>query len=128
MTVNRELFEKVKAHILEEPRRFYMGDYVTTPDAISPWEAPACGTVACIAGWAYLLSVKRPSKDANAIAEDRAVKLLGITLAESHCLFYAGSWPDEYSHRYIDAENALDYTGMAQAAADRIDHFLATGE
>jgi len=67
MKLNIELFEKVKAHILEEPRRLSQITWVTTreqqpvrfAEIVSSDQEPPCGTVACVAGWTSLLSEKK---------------------------------------------------------------------
>lgn len=64
MPINVELLQRVKAHILEEPRRIGMGHWlqragygvVLKDDYESPLPSalhPPCGTVACIGGWAH---------------------------------------------------------------------------
>ena len=60
MTINYSLLERVKKHILEDPRQFHMRYFGTEAKNVGPaeddegeyslaWEAPDCGTVACIA-------------------------------------------------------------------------------
>ena len=78
--MNTRLLRKIQKHILAEPKRFDMTDWVMRGKPGSLLEAgeqeievPKCGTVACIGGWACLLSGKtrlRHPKSfiANAIA------------------------------------------------------------
>jgi len=78
MRLNYKLFEKVKVHILEEPRRLRQACWVEHKSSESSWgydnynaiisegaKEPPCGTVACVAGWTALL-VKGPSFQGNA--------------------------------------------------------------
>lgn len=52
--LNIELLERVKQHILEEPKRLDMELWRDTADKSDP-DAPACRTYACIGGWTELL-------------------------------------------------------------------------
>lgn len=144
--INVELLERVKAHILEEPRRFDMSTFVARASdpslLLAPDMRPACGTVACIAGWAVFLSSGLPKKiteDLYESIESHAAGLLGLGLeagdlddeeddpdgeSEVSRLFYVPNWPAEFRRRYRHTEN--DPTARARVAADRIDHFLKT--
>lgn len=133
--INTELLEKVKAHILEEPRRYNQRTFGGTSD-----EAP-CGTAACIAGWAAHLSGEidlKTLRRGGSTIEGIAQAALGLTYTEAHILFagdptpcFCGrptckdAWPQPYAERYAKAETAED---RARAAADYIDHIIATGK
>lgn len=59
-TTAYELMADIRAYILEEPKRIFMGDWIikgkqNIEDTFDT-EAPACGTVGCIAGNAVLLT------------------------------------------------------------------------
>jgi hypothetical protein len=135
--MNVELLQRVKQHILEEPRRLDMDDWAHTSN-----EAP-CGTQACIAGWACVLTGKAtlnprgyytfgdPLSDSYVSPSRVGGQALGLTPDEADRLFYAYGaeeeedygWPNEYRLRY---ERATDAKEKAIATADRIDRFIAT--
>jgi hypothetical protein len=74
--MNVKLLRKIQKHILEEPRRLDM-DVVLVKD-IDPasWrDAPPCGTVGCIAGWACALSGKRLGSLDKAQSNNRRMPL-----------------------------------------------------
>lgn len=61
-----ELLNRVKDIILEEPRRLNMDDWIIAfqhtgwhDSGVNFEHAPACGTIACVAGWVHVLL--RPS-------------------------------------------------------------------
>lgn len=94
--LNVKLLNKVLRHIKAEPRRFNMGTFGKIVEG-EP-NAPACGTQACIGGWAYLLSLKNatPKRWWNIIykvnhehidIQSRAQKVLGLTTIEATSLF-----------------------------------------
>lgn len=124
--MNKPLLRKVKAAILAEPKKFKM-DAWFEPDKESP-----CGTSACIAGHAIAIANKAKTiNEAQEIASEgeyscgkQARDLLKIGFESSEALFYEDQWPKQFriSHRYSSREE------LAKAAADRIDHFMATGE
>lgn len=114
--MNVELLRRIKVHILEEPKRLYMGfwrisnrDFFKDPDRM-----PECGTVACIGGWAEVLS---GNFDNNPEAT------LDITQEQASRLFYESHWPAQFR----DWDNRGDGSEKtAHRAADRIEHFIAT--
>jgi hypothetical protein len=128
--MNVKLLRKVKKHILEEPKRFIMGDWVVRKEApghqvcdddgnYRPFAK--CGTAACIAGWTMLLSKVDPSTvDSYSAA---ASELLGIGNTFHNPLFYTDDWPLEYEAAY---KNAKTPAGRARVAARRIEHFIKT--
>jgi len=66
--LNLELFKKVKAHILAEPKRLRQKTWVCTEgDDLFPIHVkrkrykPPCGTAACFGGWTVLLGKKTPT-------------------------------------------------------------------
>lgn len=128
--MNTRLLRRIQKHILAEPKRFIMGDVVVhnapgemyREDGI---ERPfaSCGTMACIAGWALLLS-KNSSRDL-----DDAARLLGLPqpadrwLCVGDNLFYEGNWPIKYS---VAWDKARTPRARARVAARRIDHLIKT--
>lgn len=130
------LLRKVAKHILAEPKRFAMswwygegtpGQPLTqgffTERHISKLIVPECGTVACIAGWAVLLTDGNNGYQSGADIHRRAIELLGD--AAEDALFGTLTWPTRFAERYHHAKTRR---GKATAAVDRIEHFIKTGE
>jgi len=133
--MNVKLLRKIQKHILAEPRRLNM----------SHWAAPShdapCGTMACIAGWAVILTKRRGAEKFRRVAERLgiglfpdpkritlnpstvAAKALRLDLDQKEKLFHTYGWPWNFREKYLNAENPRI---RARAASDRIDHFIAT--
>lgn len=58
MAVNKKLLRKVRALIVAEPRRLYMGSWGQRYTAPSS-RIPPCKTTACLAGWTILASTPK---------------------------------------------------------------------
>ena len=126
--LNRALLAKVLHHIEEEPLRFDMGTWAE-PSTQAP-----CGTQACLAGWAYILSRprqktameiakrladRRYSDAFNSLIFKKAQKALGLTTDEARALFLTGCgievpqvWKQQgrrstYSSRIVESSSAL---------------------
>lgn len=102
-----------------------------------------CGTTACIAGWAVALATDKEIGKAEVnynYGIDSNIKyispaLLGIEVELDEDgdqidgmveeLFYTSNWPLEFQEAYEVAKANYDYPGMAKAASDRIDAFIA---
>ena len=86
--LNVKLLNRIKRHLIAEPKRY---DQATWAREVSGKGAPACGTRACIAGWAVLLSVPKPEWSqwigADSEIADKAQDLLGLTNDERGVLF-----------------------------------------
>lgn len=145
--MNKELLLRVKAHILEEPRRLNMSNWIDsgepgTPIAfdfeddanwqdlhvLTPEEAPPCGTVACIAGWSCILGMDAPAKEIakNHRVEGSARQLLDISPLQKEELFYPYNWPNPADYEeYRTCGNAQQ---RAQVVARVIDAFIAKYE
>lgn len=129
MPLNVELLLKIKAHILEEPKRLAMQDWLVT--GLKPGSeyhgdiedtVPDCGTVGCIAGWAVMLVDNTNHENLTS----RAIQLLGITkhpLYEQ--LFYTDQWRQEIKIEYMLAVEDEDHPAIAVATAKQIDWFIA---
>lgn len=137
MPLNVELLQKVKAHILAEPRRLDMSIGASkASQVVEKAGFPPCGTVACIAGWSAIFCGAITQEKLNEQAEygmgeiswgtleAEAVKALGLT-GQSNRLFYWKYWPEEFKKRYAVA---VTREQVAKVTADRIDHLIATGE
>jgi hypothetical protein len=125
--MNVKLLRKVKKHILEEPKRLFMRTYVFKKSYEGEKlrtcmgkkrDFARCGTAACIAGWAVLLSKKGDT--VNLVTGREALELPDIETALR--LFEPSSWPDKF-------QDGLDDDGTiktARVAAARIEHFIKT--
>lgn len=125
-----EALNKIKAHIIEEPRRIWMSEYykmnVATSisicqgyengsllrsskcGSISSDLVPPCNTVGCIAGWSSLLKLGL----IDLLTED-----------EKNILYYVHNWPSTFCDQYLNAKTPLE---RATVTCARIDHFIAT--
>lgn len=121
--MNLELLEQVKAAILAEPHLFNMDDFICRG---------SCGTEACIAGWAVKLSDPATFQYAeglsgtqytNDLVLNAARSALQLRWDEAARLFWLISWPPSFRSHDHEARSPQDH---AQAAANRIDHFIAT--
>lgn len=127
--MNTELLEKVKAHILAEPCRLAMHLWreIGKPGTMLhgfpisedlPREMPACGTVACIAGWTLELA----NSDAYGYGlPEAAAGLLEIERIEAASLFHVSNWPLFYRIRWLLSRTLR---GRAKITAQRIDAFI----
>lgn len=134
--MNVERLERIKQHVLEEPRRANMYDWAR----VSP-ETP-CGTAGCIAGWDELMDLKHPQRsklmqlardyqDGDAsfwelgeYVRPRAARRLGLDDEQADRLFDPEEWPEAlkeslFAHRPGTAAHA-------KIIAERIDLFIAT--
>lgn len=122
--MNKELLLKIKEQILKEPTRFYMGDWNYN-----------CGTAHCIGGWASVLSGRTPlsaieSFRGGTSEQQIAAELLRLDYTTASALFHVSSWPPTFKNAYYVIEDKDDRTNrnqaLAEVAAQRIDHFIAT--
>lgn len=126
MPVNKEHLLKIKQHILEDPERLYMADWILNEEPGTlvsdsyvsslnrfDQEVPVCGTVACIAGWSAVL---RGLKDSEVYQTDEQ-RFLGVT----NDLFFPDQWPLRFYKRYQDSTDAKE---KALVVADVIDHVI----
>lgn len=79
-----------------------------------------CGTAACIAGWANILSGHNPATDSDA-----AAVFIGIENEYKWSLFQVCDWPEQFRLKYYSAKLPRE---RAKIAAARIDHLIETGE
>ena len=140
----RELWEKVKEQILADPQRFNMLKVLYKSEE-------GCGTVGCIAGWAWLINEGKGVSDElpkikGAVIMARSAPLLGLdgtaqfTLEterqdEAGRMFFSCHWPKRF-HEALDNVVISPETPTrkairrrkAEIAVDRINHWLETGE
>lgn len=131
--MNTDLLLKVKAAILDEPKRLNIWEWQ------GRWlqgdEAPACGTVGCIAGWLDILSKTNGSTDIEAIkgcplnevdAEEAGEIALGVARGYALGLFIPSRWPHDL---YLDLKPTIPGTPEhASVVAAVIDRFIADPE
>ena len=126
--MNTKLLRDVARHISEEPRRLDM-ERITKRGKEIKGEAPPCGTAACIAGWALLLTHDKeitgyengfPVVNGRCLDVVDAASLIGD---EDHRLFFLSSWPKKFREPYAAAETPQQ---RAEIAVARIEHFIKT--
>ena len=123
--MNIELLQRVRDHILEDPRRLNMHEWIinVSKKHANTWNHryPPCGTIACIAGWTILLAYPEKKQEYISNPEQVAANILQIDDRQARELFYIGQWPVDYQKRYLGECTLKE---MAQAAAGRIDLFI----
>jgi hypothetical protein len=123
--LNVKLLNRVKKHLLEEPKRYYQGwwaNKATKEDGFEGAAPPACGTQGCIAGWAVFLTEPKSKWDKiiqktyNIDFGRKARKLLGLTVKQGDALF--------------SADNQTKWTGKAgvKQAVRKIDLLISDPE
>lgn len=115
--MNARLLVAVRDRIVRQPQTFRMGAYITEIGA----EAKGCLAMHAIAE-AEGKTMRQLSREADNTVEGyegkRACELLEITADQGRTLFHLQLWP--VAHRL------LYKTKPARAAAQRIEHFIAT--
>jgi len=150
----RKLLLRVKKHILEEPKRLRMAEWMLSKEYCANMEPifqtagtawgepprrgiqwPSCGTTGCIAGWMELLANGMPEGDADLMdrmdsAQEFASKVLEFdkqpwgTYTEPG-LFFVSEWPYKFAESYSKAKTQAK---RAKIVAAVIDDFLADPE
>ncbi len=135
--MNVELLEKVRKHILEEPKRINMKNWIINPFILRDKfqelkyqnKLPACDTVGCIAGWALQVSSKK--KLTSFDKGDAQVKL-NLTYEQANRLFLLENMATDKNYWPAYFENKLKNLNpgtraYARVVSQRIKHFIATG-
>ncbi len=132
--MNTKLLQKVKQHILENPARLRMNNWVTNAKIIAGdgtlttinnnefcflgggWgepdtqPIPDCGTVGCIAGWTVIIGDNIEPTELGTISgiTERAKELLRISSDQAEELFYVDDWniSDETAYRKAKTQEA----------------------
>ena len=137
--INKDLLLKIRRHILVEPLRLNMSSYFLTKRLADPlrrllgrhageaklydrgrsFQYPSCNTVACIAGWACILSGNTLPTGYDSVAR-LAEEVLGLSILEAHDLFHG--WYN--TPTYMDAS----VEKRAQMAVKRMDDLVAAHE
>ncbi len=132
--MNKPLLKHIIALIEAEPKRIWMGTWFAR--GVLKEYMPPCGTVACIAGWALILSERKPNESFSVVRDRcrktvidpqaRGATALGITERQSERLFYHTSWPRRFARPYGKSyENAEQ---RSRVVVRRIRHFMRTGK
>jgi hypothetical protein len=131
--MNVKLLRKVAKYILAEPKRLDMNvtGIATLPD---DEDAPKCGTVGCIAGWASVLALPAmpasPKFRASVMTWESGRIKLKLNCEEASRLFTEpdseahDGWPVRFRTAYAKAKT---HRGRARVTARRIEHFIKTG-
>lgn len=137
--MSKRLLRRVARHILEEPRRFDMGDWAY--DHPKSEGGPACNTTACIAGWSLLLK-QEPKVRALTLGNSdlleklifgsrstsdpmrRGAEALGIPRRLAAGLFLSHCWEPPFDDAY---RSARSYRAEAEVAVRYIDHICKNG-
>jgi hypothetical protein len=100
---NAPLGYRVLDYVTQYPEQHHQGSYVEHLDE-TVRSGPACGTVACFAGWTCILSGEQVNVDADAVIledgsllpiRDRAADLLGLDFEQAWELFIHVQDPDD---------------------------------
>lgn len=108
---------RVMDHITAHPEKHDQNVWIEqVSDQLDDPEDQTCGTAACFAGWATLLSGDKPLFEGYRVAgavistatkrerrvANRAKELLGLTDTQADCLFYGGNTRAELEELVID--------------------------
>jgi hypothetical protein len=119
MPLNVPLLRKIQAHILEEPLRVDMDNWMGTVNQYG--QSPACKTVGCIAGWACVLEPTQ-NKEIVLGVKLTAMDLLGIGHDLADKLFYPAYWYHGWPSKLEDLR--VGTPAYAQVVSDYIDYFI----
>jgi hypothetical protein len=139
--LNIELLKAVREKIATAPEAYDQGN-----EAYYDRRSP-CGTVACIGGWADILSAKndedRQRRMRGMVNLDRAADELGLNgtdfyneysadIQTERAVLFTGDpdehWPEPFRQQYWDAEGDSDPTAVARVAVAYLDHIISTGK
>ena len=120
---NIELFEKVKAFLREEPKRFYMFGIIVRPEEVEFFNTfdPPCGTACCIYGAACLVTDTKP-EDSFVI---HGADLFGISGPQARRLFMVGFWPQDLISEYYNAHDDSNPAAAVEVGCAMIDAIIA---
>lgn len=122
-TQQEELYNRVIEHILEEPKRIDMCDWVVPQSCVKGGRLPECGTVACFAGWTVAIA---NNWDYETLIQKRfsissmAEEALGITRQQAVTLF--GAWPSDWLDKLY--QHGVGTKAYAQVVASFARHYL----
>jgi hypothetical protein len=142
--LNIELLKKVREKIATTPEAYDQGN-----EAYNDQRSP-CGTVACIGGWADILSApnkaERDRRMRGFVDLDRAADALGLSGASfwneyaggiqtERAILFTGdpdeNWPAPFAGQYVNALDSDAFDGnraIAAVAVAYLDHIIASGK
>lgn len=129
MKMNTKLLNKIIRHIREKPKRFNMKVLARKS------RLTTCGTAACIAGWAVLLTRadKQDKKSFHSLIDSGLVSFwyagasaIGLDQEEARQLFEAYNWPERYRKPLMAAQRHGHHRKAVEIAVRRIRHFIKT--
>lgn len=91
-------------------------------------QEPPCGTVACIAGWAWHKWIKKDPNESIYTIAGQGRKALDLDAVQAHKLFFVSEWPVDFYRRYVKATLLPDgprLKAQAKIAAEYIEYFIA---
>lgn len=125
LKLNIPLLKKIKQHILEEPKRYDQDETVSfDKEGSLSWNGrtyPSCGTIACLGGWAYLLTHKNKPTAFTPIFSE-AKRVCGLTDVQGSNLFdgSGGGWPQPYNAQYLKAKTVQGKANVAGKLLDKV--------
>lgn len=141
--MNVELLQRVKASILEEPRRVNMCFFLDRADSVGLLK-PTCNTVGCIAGWAAAITwmdrnqgLSLANDEIDPIVDvfrsvDASARVLDLSHRQATELFYpdpswgyGDGWPEDLLFRLRKLRPQRP--AYARVVAEGIDRFIACG-
>jgi hypothetical protein len=110
MPVNKKHLLKIKQHILEEPNRLAMDNWIQKHEPgtcisdsyslVIEQIVPSCGTTGCLAGWSALLR----GLDESCFDKYLEAHFLGIPSS----IFFVDNWPNPYRDMYQESISTLE--------------------
>lgn len=133
--MNIQLIRQIQRKIKEEPRCLNMVAWISQVGKGTETQAlaPDCGTIACLAGWAIILSGRLSEVwDLTIIDRDSmyfklAGDLLGLTPEQSRQVFLLSGWPEAFKQEWSEADGPQDLdclTKRAEVAYRRLDFLI----
>lgn len=147
--LNRKLLHQIRNEIANNPNHFAYEYYFSASSGpirfsevikqLDDWKKHACGTSACIAGWAVVLGANKNDNLRTRLyecaAHSAAIKLLGIQEDEyfvAQFLFYPWEWDESHKrevridYSYHDAIARIDYLLAAPThlSTEELDEYL----
>ena len=118
--MNVAVLEKVKNHIIEHPELFNMMFFESDG-------------VRCILGWVIELGECPPELKVQFEVGGpirQASYILGVSVDDCVKLGYTHGWPDSFYSAYYNVDGLTETMQRLRAriVAERIDHFIKTGE
>jgi hypothetical protein len=129
------ILREASAAITAASERFDMGFWIRTPYRRGVAcvhtvriHRKDCGTTLCLAGWIVALAPEGEAEERSMEAIPFAAKAIaGLSFHQGERLFQTEKWPHPFQRKYRNGHNLRDSNAMAEALAERVEHFIATG-